>query len=92
MGVSGTIVSLLAPAGIPGNDDQGAMATVLSFHLLGLYPGKVEIPLGRPSRHIYYALYSPVIDPTARPLPIHPKIYHSQLIPERQHYRDDSQL
>ncbi|KJA20050.1 glycoside hydrolase family 92 protein [Hypholoma sublateritium FD-334 SS-4] len=28
----------ITPAGLPGNDDQGAMATVLSFHLLGLYP------------------------------------------------------
>ncbi|KAI5120307.1 hypothetical protein M0805_005811 [Coniferiporia weirii] len=27
-----------SPAGIPGNDDQAAMATVLAFHLLGLYP------------------------------------------------------
>ncbi|KAL4067290.1 glycoside hydrolase family 92 protein [Scleroderma yunnanense] len=24
--------------GLPGNDDQGAMATLLAFHLLGLYP------------------------------------------------------
>jgi len=28
----------ITPAGLPGNDDQGAMATVLAFHLLGLYP------------------------------------------------------
>ncbi|KAI0044234.1 glycoside hydrolase family 92 protein [Auriscalpium vulgare] len=28
----------ITPAGLPGNDDQAAMATVLSFHLLGLYP------------------------------------------------------
>ena len=28
-----------APAGLPGNDDQAAMATVLVWHLLGLYPG-----------------------------------------------------
>ncbi|KAK2467881.1 hypothetical protein APHAL10511_000176 [Amanita phalloides] len=26
------------PAGLPGNDDQAAMATFLTFHLLGLYP------------------------------------------------------
>ncbi|KAF9449192.1 glycoside hydrolase family 92 protein, partial [Macrolepiota fuliginosa MF-IS2] len=26
------------PAGLPGNDDQAAMASLLSFHLLGLYP------------------------------------------------------
>ena len=30
----------LAPAGLPGNDDQAAMASLLSFHLLGLYPGE----------------------------------------------------
>jgi putative alpha-1,2-mannosidase len=29
----------VVPAGLPGNDDQGAMATLLVFHLLGLYPG-----------------------------------------------------
>ncbi|KAI9062844.1 glycoside hydrolase family 92 protein [Trametes sanguinea] len=28
----------ITPAGLPGNDDQAAMATVLAFHLLGLYP------------------------------------------------------
>ncbi|KAF8318019.1 glycoside hydrolase family 92 protein [Clavulina sp. PMI_390] len=27
-----------SPAGLPGNDDQAAMATLLIFHLLGLYP------------------------------------------------------
>jgi len=26
------------PAGLPGNDDQAAMATLLVFHILGLYP------------------------------------------------------
>ena len=30
---------LIAPAGLPGNDDQAAMATFLAFHLLGMYPG-----------------------------------------------------
>ncbi|EMD37640.1 glycoside hydrolase family 92 protein [Gelatoporia subvermispora B] len=28
----------ITPAGIPGNDDQAAMATWLVFHLLGMYP------------------------------------------------------
>ncbi|EJD03194.1 glycoside hydrolase family 92 protein [Fomitiporia mediterranea MF3/22] len=28
----------ITPAGLPGNDDQAAMATLLIFHLLGLYP------------------------------------------------------
>lgn len=27
-----------APAGLPGNDDQAAMGSWLSFHLLGFYP------------------------------------------------------
>jgi len=26
------------PAGLPGNDDQAAMASLLTFHLLGIYP------------------------------------------------------
>ncbi|THH00763.1 hypothetical protein EW026_g1813 [Hermanssonia centrifuga] len=35
----------ITPAGIPGNDDQAAMATLLVFHLLGLYPvpGSTEL-------------------------------------------------
>jgi len=28
----------ITAAGLPGNDDQAAMATLLAFHLLGLYP------------------------------------------------------
>ncbi|KAF7297899.1 Glycoside hydrolase family 92 protein [Mycena chlorophos] len=28
----------ITPAGLPGNDDQAAMASLLTFHLLGLYP------------------------------------------------------
>ncbi|KAI0298528.1 glycoside hydrolase family 92 protein [Russula brevipes] len=28
----------ITAAGLPGNDDQGAMATLLTWHLLGLYP------------------------------------------------------
>ncbi|KAI0310652.1 glycoside hydrolase family 92 protein [Amylostereum chailletii] len=28
----------ITAAGIPGNDDQAAMATLLAFHILGLYP------------------------------------------------------
>lgn len=28
----------MTPAGLPGNDDQAAMASLLSFHLLGIYP------------------------------------------------------
>ncbi|KAF7782203.1 CAZyme family GH92 [Agaricus bisporus var. burnettii] len=28
----------ITPGGLPGNDDQAAMASLLAFHLLGLYP------------------------------------------------------
>ncbi|KAL1694850.1 glycoside hydrolase family 92 protein [Schizophyllum commune] len=28
----------ITPAGLPGNDDQAAMASLLTFHILGLYP------------------------------------------------------
>ncbi|KAL1738916.1 glycoside hydrolase family 92 protein, partial [Schizophyllum fasciatum] len=28
----------ITPAGLPGNDDQAAMASLLIFHILGLYP------------------------------------------------------
>ncbi|TFK19310.1 glycosyl hydrolase [Coprinopsis marcescibilis] len=28
----------IGPGGLPGNDDQAAMATLLAFHILGLYP------------------------------------------------------
>jgi putative alpha-1,2-mannosidase len=30
--------------GLPGNDDQAAMATLLGFHILGLYPGQWHHP------------------------------------------------
>ena len=39
-----TPLCFIAPAGLPGNDDQAAMATWLIWHLLGLYPGLNPIP------------------------------------------------
>jgi putative alpha-1,2-mannosidase len=37
--LSATLTEIvIAPGGLPGNDDQAAMASLLSFHLLGLYP------------------------------------------------------
>ena len=39
-----------APAGIPGNDDQAAMATWLTFYLLGLYPGEYSDTLRKTFR------------------------------------------
>src|SRR5690606_6873455 len=29
--------------GLPGNDDQAAMATLLAFHILGLYPSMSSV-------------------------------------------------
>jgi Glycosyl hydrolase family 92 catalytic domain len=44
-------IAFTDPAGLPGNDDQCAMGTLLIFHLLGLYPGKCH-------RHHYWPFRS----------------------------------
>lgn len=41
-----------SPAGLPGNDDSGAMSSWLAFHMLGLYPN---------AGHDYYLLHSPLV-------------------------------
>ncbi|MDE5607357.1 MAG: GH92 family glycosyl hydrolase [Muribaculaceae bacterium] len=41
------------PAGLPGNDDSGAMSSFLAFHMLGLYPN---------AGHDYYLIHSPLIE------------------------------
>jgi hypothetical protein len=53
-------------AGLPGNDDQAAMATLLGFHILGLYPGMLlihssthEINLGAVPSTTHYLIISP---------------------------------
>ncbi|MBN2806539.1 MAG: GH92 family glycosyl hydrolase [Prolixibacteraceae bacterium] len=38
------------PAGIPGNDDSGAMSSWLAFHMMGLYPN---------AGHSYYLITAP---------------------------------
>lgn len=43
-------------AGLPGNDDSGAMSSWLAFHMMGLYPNA-----GQP----YYLLNTPLIKETA---------------------------
>ncbi|KIJ05814.1 glycoside hydrolase family 92 protein [Paxillus involutus ATCC 200175] len=51
-------------AGLPGNDDQAAMASLLTFHLLGLYPGKR--PSSVSSQLLHYSLrYTPTTVPSS---------------------------
>ena len=40
------------PAGLPGNDDSGAMSSWLAFHLMGLYPNAGQS---------YYLLHAPLL-------------------------------
>ena len=40
------------PAGLPGNDDSGAMSSWLAFHMTGLYPN---------AGHDYYLIHSPLV-------------------------------
>jgi len=42
-----------SPAGIPGNDDSGAMSSWLAFHMMGLYPN---------AGHDYYLIHKPLVD------------------------------
>lgn len=46
----------ISRAGLPGNDDSGAMSSWLAFHMMGLYPNA-----GQP----YYLLNTPLIKETA---------------------------
>lgn len=41
-----------SPAGLPGNDDSGAMSSWLAFHMVGLYPN---------AGHDYYIIHSPLV-------------------------------
>jgi hypothetical protein len=79
-----------APAGIPGNDDQAAMASLLSFHLLGLYPGELinSCFIG----DCILNMFSPIDDTASYPIAFHTQIHHSQLVLERQHHRYDCQF
>lgn len=43
------------PAGLPGNDDSGAMSSWLAFHMTGLYPN---------AGHDYYLIHSPLVEST----------------------------
>lgn len=44
-----------SPAGLPGNDDSGAMSSWLAFHMTGLYPN---------AGHDYYLIHSPLVKST----------------------------
>ena len=49
------------PAGLPGNDDSGAMSSWLAFHVMGLYPNAGQD---------YYLINSPMVSRTVmRPAP-----------------------
>lgn len=49
------------PAGLPGNDDSGAMSSWLAFHMIGLYPN---------AGHDYYLIHTPLLrSTTLKPLP-----------------------
>lgn len=41
------------PAGLPGNDDSGAMSSWLAFHIVGLYPN---------AGHDYYLIHTPMLE------------------------------
>ena len=41
------------PAGLPGNDDSGAMSSWLAFHMMGLYPN---------AGHDYYLIHTPLLE------------------------------
>jgi putative alpha-1,2-mannosidase len=48
-------LALRAPRRIPGNDDSGAMASLLTFHILGLYPvaASKQLLIGSPLLSAY---------------------------------------
>ena len=48
------------PAGLPGNDDSGAMSSWLVFHMAGIYPN---------AGHDYYLIHTPLLKSTTFNLP-----------------------
>ncbi|MDE6523453.1 MAG: GH92 family glycosyl hydrolase, partial [Muribaculaceae bacterium] len=44
-----------SPAGLPGNDDSGAMSSWLIFNMAGIYPN---------AGHDYYLIHSPILEST----------------------------
>ncbi len=49
-----------SPAGLPGNDDSGAMSSWLIFNMAGIYPN---------AGHDYYLIHTPVLQSTTFHLP-----------------------
>jgi hypothetical protein len=96
----------LAPAGIPGNDDQAAMATWLIWHLLGLYPGllgsspkpyslKAHITLTLlycTTAGIHHRQKSPWHERAPHSLANDTQVYSTQPISEHKHNRDRRRL
>ena len=58
------------------------MASLLSFHLLGIYLGK-QVSHMRQSDNLTFRYFSPLINPIPRALTLHAQIHHPQLIPGR---------
>lgn len=48
------------PAGLPGNDDSGAMSSWLAFHMMGIYPNAGQD---------YYLIHTPMLSETEISLP-----------------------
>ena len=78
-----------ATASIPGNDDQAAMAALLSFHLLVLYPG---IFIRFSTRFIHSRQYSSLDDELPHCLPLCTIIYNPQELPQDEHYGNCEEL
>lgn len=87
LSLSTTDVNLtLAPAGIPGNDDQAAMASLLVFHLLGIYPGMKSRPnYRRIGVFISYDIYSTLNLTVFGLVTLHTQVHHPQFIHELQY-------
>ena len=73
------------PAGLPGNDDQGAMATLLIFHLLGFYPGQ-DLHTGWAVEQFTDTLYSAYHNSVLDPESILTHLHSSQRIPQHHHH------
>ena len=66
------------------------MASLLSFHLLGLYPGELMAPSVIDDDTLN--LFSPLDHTAPYPIAIHSQVYHSQFVLEHQHHCHYCQL
>ena len=61
------------------------MASLLTFHLLGLYPGKSLLRM-LDNMSLISILDSPIDDPVSNPFSLYTEVYHSQQLLEHQYY------